>query len=162
MTTDRNNKDFVFDDRENVPSMKPISGTHNFFQVQGQNIKCPDGCYDLDTFEIQCSCINFFHNPQNVELCHYLQDQFWKRTTVSEISSQQEEEMSKENYQKLTGRELKDILSKLGLTVSTQKDELIKRIMQSGHNRTVLYREEESEEEEDRKSDESKSEEEQE
>ena len=52
--------------------------------------------------------------------------------------------------------ELKDIVSKLGLTVLGQK-ELIQRIMQSGHNITVLSREEESEEEEDSKSDDSES-----
>mgnify|MGYP000671444315 FL=1 len=81
---------------------------------------------------------------------------------VSEIYSQQEKEMSADDYKKLTVLELKDILSKLGLTVSGRKDELIQRIMQSDHDATVLSGEEESEEEEDSESDESESEEEQE
>ena len=81
---------------------------------------------------------------------------------VSEIYSQQEKEMSADDYKKLTVLELKDILSELGLTVSGRKDELIQRIMQSDHDATVLSGEEESEEEEDSKSDESESEEEQE
>ena len=162
LTTDRSNKHIVFTDRENVPDMKTISGTQNFFQVQGPNEKRPDGSYDLDTFKLQCSCTNCLNNPQNVELCHYLQDRCWKRTMVSEIYSQQEKEMSADDYKKLTVPELKDILSELGLTVSGRKDELIQRIMQSDHDATVLSGEEESEEEEDSKSDESESEEEQE
>ena len=162
LTTDRSNKHIVFTDRENVPHMKTISGTQNFFQVQGSNEKRPDGSYNLDTFKLQCSCTNCLDNPQNVELCLYLQDRCWKRTMVSEIYSQQEKEMSADDYKKLTVPELKDILSKLGLTVSGRKDELIQRIMQSDHDATVLSGEEESEEEEDSKSDESESEEEQE
>ena len=70
--------------------------------------------------------------------------------------------MSADDQKKITVPELKDILSKLGLTVLGRKDELIQRIMQSDHDATVLSGEEESEEEEDSKSDESKSEEEQE
>ena len=142
--------------------MKTISGTQNFFQVQGPNEKRPDGSYDLDTFKLQCSCTNCLDNPQNVELCLYLQDRCWKRTMVSEIYSQQEKEMSADDYKKLTVPELKDILSELRLTVSGRKDELIQRIMQSDHDATVLSGEEESEEEEDSESDESESEEEQE
>ena len=66
LTTDRNNKHIVFTDRENVPNMKTIGGTQNFFQVQGQNKKRPDGNYNLDTFKLQCSCTNCLHKPQKV------------------------------------------------------------------------------------------------
>ena len=72
------------------------------------------------------------------------------------------QEKGSDDYKKLKFPELKDILSKLGLTVLGRKDELIQRMMQSDNDATVVSVEEESEEEEDRKSDDSESEEEEE
>ena len=131
-------KHVVFTDRNNVPDSKTISGTQNLFQVQGEQpetLLLSNGRkYDLDLFDLQCSCTNCLHEPQKVTSCLYLNDQNWRKVKIEEKLSEQ----TGIDYSEFTVNELKDILRDRDLPVSGCKDELLERLQQDDQSDNTI------------------------
>eukprot|EP00957_Ditylum_brightwellii_P115264 8789656-Ditylum_brightwellii.AAC.1 len=56
----------IFTNWQRIKDMEAINGTQLFFQVQGSCAACSDGKHNLQIYDLPCSCMNCFSNPEEL------------------------------------------------------------------------------------------------
>ena len=75
----------MFTNRENIPNMKTVMGTQNFYQLQGDINPVLDGKLNIQVSPLQCSCSLCRNDPSNLETCMYKNERKISTSVVKNI-----------------------------------------------------------------------------
>ena len=106
--TSLGNQHIIYTDRESIPDMAPIVGTHSLYQLQGDSKKISDGLWNLYTTILPCSCPPYRFNPSNHATCEYTYDRDLKTIFVSLKTVNDDVTDNPNGINKLTVHQLKE------------------------------------------------------
>ena len=136
--TSLGNQYIIYTDRESIPDMAPIVGTHSLYQLQDDSKKIYDGVWNMYTAILPCSCPPYRFNPSNHATCEYTYDRDLKTSFVSLKTVNDDVTDNPNGINKLTVHQLKEELRTRGLKLNGNKPQLMAQLVQHLGNEEAL------------------------